>query len=207
MCLGLSPRYESSAHSSFRRTWVRAVTCLICQPQDTTVIAELTSELSVWIIPPAVTRRCSNVPLHTRHSVFFWVCVFWLQMQYSFVYQALLEHYLYGDTELDVSSLEGHLQKLHNTFANGDRVGLEDEFKVRALILNSDPYMIAFDRISSSINIKVRNKMWPVLFFFKSPHLFTNDLLFSCLSLFIIFVFLSLSHNCSKKNYNVPKTS
>lgn len=52
-------------------------------------------------------------------------------MQYSFVYQALLEYYLYGDTELDVSSLEGHLHKLHNTFANGDRVGLEEEFKVR----------------------------------------------------------------------------
>lgn len=52
-------------------------------------------------------------------------------MQYSFVYQALLEYYLYGDTELDVSTLEGHLHKLHNTFADGDRVGLEEEFKVR----------------------------------------------------------------------------
>uniref|UniRef100_A0A8C4NQY7 Receptor-type tyrosine-protein phosphatase n=2 Tax=Dicentrarchus labrax TaxID=13489 RepID=A0A8C4NQY7_DICLA len=50
-------------------------------------------------------------------------------MQYSFIYQALLEYYLYGDTELDVSSLEGHLHKLHNTFADGDRVGLEEEFK------------------------------------------------------------------------------
>eukprot|EP00064_Thunnus_orientalis_P001232 superscaffoldBa00000082_g1234 len=50
-------------------------------------------------------------------------------MQYSFIYQALLEYYLYGDTELDVSSLEGHLHKLHNTFTNGDRVGLEEEFK------------------------------------------------------------------------------
>uniref|UniRef100_A0A669C5P3 protein-tyrosine-phosphatase n=1 Tax=Oreochromis niloticus TaxID=8128 RepID=A0A669C5P3_ORENI len=50
-------------------------------------------------------------------------------MQYSFVYQALLEYYLYGDTELDVSSLEGHLQKLHNTFNDGDRIGLEEEFK------------------------------------------------------------------------------
>uniref|UniRef100_A0A8D3BX18 protein-tyrosine-phosphatase n=1 Tax=Scophthalmus maximus TaxID=52904 RepID=A0A8D3BX18_SCOMX len=50
-------------------------------------------------------------------------------MQYSFIYQALLEYYLYGDTELDVSSLEGHLHKLHNTFASGDRVGLEEEFK------------------------------------------------------------------------------
>ncbi|KAK7918855.1 hypothetical protein WMY93_010139 [Mugilogobius chulae] len=50
-------------------------------------------------------------------------------MQYSFIYQALLEYYLYGDTELDVSSLEGHLHKLHNTYADGDRVGLEEEFK------------------------------------------------------------------------------
>lgn len=53
------------------------------------------------------------------------------QMQYSFIYQALLEYYLYGDTELDVSSLEGHLHKLHNTFVDGDRVGLEEEFKVQ----------------------------------------------------------------------------
>lgn len=60
-----------------------------------------------------------------------YVCVFSPQMQYSFIYQALLEYYLYGDTELDVSSLEGHLHKLHNTFATGDRVGLEEEFKVR----------------------------------------------------------------------------
>lgn len=57
-------------------------------------------------------------------------------MQYSFIYQALLEYYLYGDTELDVSSLEGHLQKLHNTFADGDRVGLEEEFKVQYLIID-----------------------------------------------------------------------
>lgn len=60
-------------------------------------------------------------------------------MQYSFIYQALLEYYLYGDTELDVSSLEGHLHKLHNTFVDGDRVGLEEEFKVA----------------------EIRNKSWP----------------------------------------------
>uniref|UniRef100_A0A8C4SC66 Receptor-type tyrosine-protein phosphatase n=1 Tax=Erpetoichthys calabaricus TaxID=27687 RepID=A0A8C4SC66_ERPCA len=50
-------------------------------------------------------------------------------MQYSFIYQALLEYYLYGDTELDVSSLEGHLQKLHSTSAPFDRIGLEEEFR------------------------------------------------------------------------------
>lgn len=58
-------------------------------------------------------------------------------MQYSFIYQALLEYYLYGDTELDVSSLEGHLQKLHSTCVNGNRVGLEEEFKVKLLIVHS----------------------------------------------------------------------
>lgn len=52
------------------------------------------------------------------------------QMQYSFIYQALLEYYLYGDTELDVCSLEGHLQRLHNTRAPHDRLGLEEEFRV-----------------------------------------------------------------------------
>ncbi|XP_018605140.1 receptor-type tyrosine-protein phosphatase epsilon-like isoform X2 [Scleropages formosus] len=50
-------------------------------------------------------------------------------MQYSFIYLALLEYYLYGDTELDVCSLEGHLQKLHNTSVPLDRVGLEEEFR------------------------------------------------------------------------------
>ncbi|XP_047013479.1 protein tyrosine phosphatase receptor type Eb isoform X2 [Ictalurus punctatus] len=50
-------------------------------------------------------------------------------MQYSFIYQALLEHYLYGDTELDVSSLERHLHRLHSTHIHMDRVGLEEEFR------------------------------------------------------------------------------
>ncbi|XP_069095818.1 receptor-type tyrosine-protein phosphatase epsilon isoform X1 [Pleurodeles waltl] len=50
-------------------------------------------------------------------------------MQYSFIYQALLEYYLYGDTELDVASLEKHLQTLHNTSTPFDRIGLEEEFK------------------------------------------------------------------------------
>ncbi|NXP38033.1 PTPRE phosphatase, partial [Leiothrix lutea] len=52
-----------------------------------------------------------------------------LQMQYSFIYQALLEYYLYGDTELDVSSLEKHLQTSHNAAPNLVKIGLEEEFK------------------------------------------------------------------------------
>ena len=54
------------------------------------------------------------------------------QMQYTFIYQALLEYYLYGDTELDVSSLEKHLQTLHGSATHFDKVGLEEEFRVGA---------------------------------------------------------------------------
>ncbi|ETE65823.1 Receptor-type tyrosine-protein phosphatase epsilon, partial [Ophiophagus hannah] len=50
-------------------------------------------------------------------------------MQYSFIYQALLEYYLYGDTELDVSSLEKHLQPSNSTTPNLVKIGLEEEFK------------------------------------------------------------------------------
>ncbi|XP_066880419.1 receptor-type tyrosine-protein phosphatase epsilon isoform X5 [Kogia breviceps] len=50
-------------------------------------------------------------------------------MQYTFIYQALLEYYLYGDTELDVSSLEKHLQTLQGTATHFDKVGLEEEFR------------------------------------------------------------------------------
>lgn len=53
-------------------------------------------------------------------------------MQYTFIYQALLEYYLYGDTELDVSSLEKHLQTLHGAATHFDKVGLEEEFRVSA---------------------------------------------------------------------------
>ncbi|EAW49183.1 protein tyrosine phosphatase, receptor type, E, isoform CRA_c [Homo sapiens] len=50
-------------------------------------------------------------------------------MQYTFIYQALLEYYLYGDTELDVSSLEKHLQTMHGTTTHFDKIGLEEEFR------------------------------------------------------------------------------
>lgn len=65
-------------------------------------------------------------------------------MQYSFIYQALLEHYLYGDTELDIASLEGHLHKLRNTHAHMDRVGLEEEFRVRNTFLAIDSICLLY---------------------------------------------------------------
>lgn len=52
------------------------------------------------------------------------------QTQYTFIYQALLEHHLYGDTELDVSSLEKHLQTLQGTASRFNKAGLEEEFRV-----------------------------------------------------------------------------
>ncbi|XP_014323794.2 LOW QUALITY PROTEIN: receptor-type tyrosine-protein phosphatase epsilon-like, partial [Myotis lucifugus] len=51
------------------------------------------------------------------------------QVQYTFIYQALLEYYLYGDTELDVASLEKHLQTLQGTATHFDKIGLEEEFR------------------------------------------------------------------------------
>ena len=86
-------------------------------------------------------------------------------MQYSFIYQALLEYYLYGDTELDVSSLEGHLHKLHNTFADGDRVGLEEEFKVRRVISHLGPQKITFNQISSLLIIIINQSIENVLLY------------------------------------------
>lgn len=51
-------------------------------------------------------------------------------MQYVFIFQALLEHYLYGDTEMEVSSLESHLGKLYAPLPGAGCGGLEAEFKV-----------------------------------------------------------------------------
>lgn len=61
-------------------------------------------------------------------------------MQYSFIYQALLEYYLYGDTELDVSSLEKHLQTSHSAAPNLVKIGLEEEFKVSRKGLCSETF-------------------------------------------------------------------
>ncbi|XP_054878869.1 receptor-type tyrosine-protein phosphatase alpha isoform X2 [Poeciliopsis prolifica] len=50
-------------------------------------------------------------------------------MQYVFIFQALLEHYLFGDTELEVTSLESHLAKLGAHSSGAGCSGLEAEFK------------------------------------------------------------------------------
>ncbi|XP_059382123.1 receptor-type tyrosine-protein phosphatase alpha-like [Carassius carassius] len=50
-------------------------------------------------------------------------------MQYVFIFQALLEHYLYGDTELEVTSLESHLNKLYAPLPGAGCGGMEEEFK------------------------------------------------------------------------------
>ncbi|KFV79031.1 Receptor-type tyrosine-protein phosphatase epsilon, partial [Struthio camelus australis] len=74
------------------------------------------------------SAKCDTVSLPSFRYTY--VPVFCsLQMQYSFIYQALLEYYLYGDTELDVSSLEKHLQTSHSTAPNLVKIGLEEEFK------------------------------------------------------------------------------
>ncbi|XP_055502229.1 receptor-type tyrosine-protein phosphatase alpha-like isoform X2 [Leucoraja erinacea] len=59
-------------------------------------------------------------------------------MQYVFIYQALLEHYLYGDTELEVTSLESHLQKLYNKVSGSGCNGLEEEFKLTSIKIQND---------------------------------------------------------------------
>uniref|UniRef100_A0A665U194 protein-tyrosine-phosphatase n=1 Tax=Echeneis naucrates TaxID=173247 RepID=A0A665U194_ECHNA len=67
-------------------------------------------------------QRCQMV----QTDVSAWLIPLW--MQYVFIFQALLEHYLYGDTELEVTSLESHLAKLYN-LSPGAGSGLEAEFK------------------------------------------------------------------------------
>jgi len=65
------------------------------------------------------------------------------QMQYVFIFQALLEHYLYGDTELEVTSLESHLAKLYAPSPGAGCSGLEAEFKVclDAVTLPNEHYL------------------------------------------------------------------
>ncbi|KAM6947608.1 receptor-type tyrosine-protein phosphatase alpha isoform 2-T3 [Lycodopsis pacificus] len=59
-------------------------------------------------------------------------------MQYVFIFQALLEHYLYGDTELEVTSLESHLAKLYSPSPGAGCGGLEAEFKLTSIKIQND---------------------------------------------------------------------
>ncbi|KFQ92013.1 Receptor-type tyrosine-protein phosphatase epsilon, partial [Nipponia nippon] len=91
-------------------------------------VCALQAILLAW---PGVTCRISRLNfnlLFISYEICVCVCVC-MCMQYSFIYQALLEYYLYGDTELDVSSLEKHLQTSHNAAPNLVKIGLEEEFK------------------------------------------------------------------------------
>ncbi|XP_023667435.1 receptor-type tyrosine-protein phosphatase alpha-like isoform X2 [Paramormyrops kingsleyae] len=60
------------------------------------------------------------------------------EMQYVFIFQALLEHYLYGDTELEVTSLESHLAKLYSQCPGAGCNGLEAEFKLISIKIQND---------------------------------------------------------------------
>uniref|UniRef100_A0A8C9Y6Q9 protein-tyrosine-phosphatase n=1 Tax=Sander lucioperca TaxID=283035 RepID=A0A8C9Y6Q9_SANLU len=70
-----------------------------------------------------VTFVCFWLPISLHHFLSV------PQMQYVFIFQALLEHYLYGDTELEVTSLESHLAKLYSPSPGAGCSGLEAEFK------------------------------------------------------------------------------
>ncbi|XP_006819820.1 receptor-type tyrosine-protein phosphatase alpha [Saccoglossus kowalevskii] len=50
-------------------------------------------------------------------------------VQYIFIYQALVEHYLYGNTEIDVNNMLIHWGKLHNRVPGTDKTGLEIEYQ------------------------------------------------------------------------------
>lgn len=82
-------------------------------------------------------------------------------MQYVFIFQALLEHYLYGDTELEVTSLESHLAKLYSPSPGAGCNGLEAEFKVRAPVCCIPPETLMIPFVSKwvpSIHIQIIGK-------------------------------------------------
>ncbi|XP_078658332.1 receptor-type tyrosine-protein phosphatase S-like [Branchiostoma floridae x Branchiostoma belcheri] len=51
------------------------------------------------------------------------------EAQYIFIYRALLEQYLYGDTEVEVASIHRHLQNLKREDEDSRKTGLEMEFE------------------------------------------------------------------------------
>ncbi|XP_019631236.1 PREDICTED: receptor-type tyrosine-protein phosphatase alpha-like [Branchiostoma belcheri] len=60
---------------------------------------------------------------HNRHSMVQTV------EQYEFIYRALLEQQLYGDTEVEVANIHRHMHKLKAPSANPNQLGYEAEFK------------------------------------------------------------------------------
>ncbi|XP_035698656.1 receptor-type tyrosine-protein phosphatase alpha-like [Branchiostoma floridae] len=60
---------------------------------------------------------------HNRHSMVQTVD------QYEFIYRALLEQHLYGDTEVEVANIHRHMHKLMAPSAQPNELGYEAEFK------------------------------------------------------------------------------
>lgn len=56
-----------------------------------------------------------------------------VQQQYIFIYNALLEHHLYGDTEIEASEVTAHIDELNQRLP-GNVTGMEHEFRVSFFI-------------------------------------------------------------------------
>ncbi|CAH1243186.1 PTPRA [Branchiostoma lanceolatum] len=51
------------------------------------------------------------------------------EAQYIFIYQSVLEHHLYGDTELEVANMHKYMHRLHTKQPGSNLTGMETEFK------------------------------------------------------------------------------
>lgn len=58
-----------------------------------------------------------------------------MQAQYILIHQALLEHNLFGETEIHLSELHGTLSLLKEKNSDGEPTLMEDEFEVGFLFL------------------------------------------------------------------------